>query len=55
MPHPQCPNIKNDILALRSKIGKLKNLKIEIFRTNLEYKFRQPDLQSDIKKINFQH
>jgi WG containing repeat len=34
MPHPQCPNIKNDILELRATLGELNKLKIKLLDGN---------------------
>jgi hypothetical protein len=37
MPHSQCPNIKNDILQLRSKIGELVRVKSMLLRDPIYY------------------
>jgi hypothetical protein len=43
MSHPQCPNIKTDILELRAKISELKTLKIKLLQGDTMYeKYLQP-------------
>jgi hypothetical protein len=45
MPNPQCPNIKIDILAIRSKIGEMTRLKGELLRGNPAFEESLNDFQ----------
>jgi hypothetical protein len=51
MPHSQCPNIKNDILALRSRIGELKGLKILLFQDYPAYEESFEKIQDKIAEL----
>jgi hypothetical protein len=52
MSHPQCPNIKTDILALRSKLGELRLLKTILLSNDNElYEITSENLQEEINQL----
>jgi hypothetical protein len=51
MPHSQCPNIKNDILQLRSKIGELKGLKTILLQDDPTFVLKIKEIDEQVNKL----
>jgi hypothetical protein len=48
MPNPLCPNIKTDILTLRSKIGELNSIKTQILQGDQDFKDKINSIKTEI-------
>jgi uncharacterized protein YecT (DUF1311 family) len=51
MPNPLCPNIKTDILTLRSKIGELSLLKTQILQGDTEFEDKINSIKTEIDSL----